>query len=217
MASEWQTTLHGGEKYKVLDDHAGNLTVTEWREQAEEYAEHVCDATGLELLKGIAPKITPGKEIDKITLVRTIEELFKRSTKRFSDSWLSPGTRDNTTTLTTAGGIEFSMRVKSVTEDILMMVKKTLRTGSNAHNHLLNLMRRKTHTKANHLRDFYKYSTTTMIQGAAEAKTAVGSLIKKVQVVEIDRKSDMPNPCGTGGVGRGAAFRPRCVRRRSGA
>ena len=85
MASEWQTTLHGGERYKVLDDHAGNLTVTEWREQAEEYAEHVCDATGLELLKGIAPKITPGKEIDKITLVRTIEELFKRSTKRFSD------------------------------------------------------------------------------------------------------------------------------------
>ena len=87
MASEWQTALHGGERYKVLDDHAGNLTVTEWREQAEEYAEHVCDATGLELLKGIAPKITPGKEVDKITLVRTIEELFKRSTKRFSDSW----------------------------------------------------------------------------------------------------------------------------------
>ena len=56
MASEWQTALHGGERYKVLDDHAGNLTVTEWREQAEEYAEHVCDATGLELLKGIAPK-----------------------------------------------------------------------------------------------------------------------------------------------------------------
>ena len=50
--TNWETVRHEGEVYKVLNDHAGTLTVTEWREQLEEYAEHICDKTGLELLKG---------------------------------------------------------------------------------------------------------------------------------------------------------------------
>ena len=54
--TNWETVRHEGEVYKVLNDHAGTLTVTGWREQLEEYAEHICDKTGLELLKGpIAP------------------------------------------------------------------------------------------------------------------------------------------------------------------
>ena len=47
--TNWETVRHEGEVYKVLNDHAGTLTVTEWREQLEEYAEHICDKTGLEL------------------------------------------------------------------------------------------------------------------------------------------------------------------------
>ena len=72
--TNWETVRHEGEVYKVLNDHAGTLTVTEWREQLEEYAEHICDKTGLELLKGIAPPCTPGHEIDKAALVGTISE-----------------------------------------------------------------------------------------------------------------------------------------------
>ena len=74
----WETVRHEGETYSVLNDHAGNPTVTEWREQLGGYAEHVCDKTGLELLEGIAPPCTPGQQIDKTTLVRTTGELFKR-------------------------------------------------------------------------------------------------------------------------------------------
>ena len=66
--TNWETVRHEGEVYKVLNDHAGTLTVTEWREQLEEYAEHICDKTGLELLKGIAPPCTPGHKIDKAAL-----------------------------------------------------------------------------------------------------------------------------------------------------
>ena len=51
MTTNWETVTHGGETYKVLNDHAGNLTVTEWREQLEEYVEHMCDKTGIELLE----------------------------------------------------------------------------------------------------------------------------------------------------------------------
>ena len=90
MTTNWETVAHGGETYKVLNDHAGNLTVTEWREQLEEYVEHMCDKTGIELLKGTAPSCTPGILIDKTTLVRTIGELFKRSTKKFCNSGASP-------------------------------------------------------------------------------------------------------------------------------
>ena len=57
--TNWETVRHEGEVYKVLNDHAGTLTVTEWREQLEECAEHICDKTGLELLKDIAPPCTP--------------------------------------------------------------------------------------------------------------------------------------------------------------
>ena len=140
--TNWETVRHEGEVYKVLNDHAGTLTVTEWREQLEEYAEHICDKTGLELLKGIAPPCTPGHKIDKAALVGTISELFKRSTKKFCETWLQDEPGGTTTALTTAGGIEFAMRTRAVTEDILRMVKKTLREGSNAYNHLVSLMRR---------------------------------------------------------------------------
>ena len=195
MTTNWETVTHEGETYKVLNDHAGNLTVTEWREQLEEYVEHMCDKTGIELLRGTAPSCTPGILIDKTTLVRTIGELFKRSTKKFCNSWLEDGANsDGQAALTTAGGIEFSMRTKAVTEDILKMLKKTLKEGSNAYNHLSSLTRRKDKDKIDHLKDFYRYSTTTMIQGAAEAKSTVGELIKKMQVVRIDRTGDMPNP-----------------------
>ena len=44
--TNWETVRHEGEIYKVLNDHAGTLTVTEWREQLEEYAEHICDKAG---------------------------------------------------------------------------------------------------------------------------------------------------------------------------
>ena len=70
MTTNWETVTHQGETYKVLNDHAGNLTATEWREQLEEYVEHMCDKTGIELLKGTAPSCTPGVLIDKTTLVR---------------------------------------------------------------------------------------------------------------------------------------------------
>ena len=60
MTTNWETVTHEGETYKVLNDHAGNLTVTEWREQLEEYVEHMCDRTGTELLEGTAPSCTPG-------------------------------------------------------------------------------------------------------------------------------------------------------------
>ena len=152
--TNWETVRHEGEVYKVLNDHAGTLTVTEWREQLEEYAEHICDKTGLELLKGIAPPCTPGHKIDKAALVGTISELFKRSTKKFCETWLQDEPGGTTTALTTAGGIEFAMRTRAVTEDILRMVKKTLREGSNAYNHLVSLMRRKDKEKIDHLRDF---------------------------------------------------------------
>ena len=175
MTTNWETVTHEGETYKVLNDHAGNLTVTEWREQLEEYVEHMCDKTGIELLKGTAPSCTPGILIDKTTLVRTIGELFKRSTKKFCNSWLEDGaSSDGQAALTTAGGIEFSMRTKAVTEDILKMLTKTLKEGSNAYNHLSSLKRRKDKDKIDHLKDFYRYSTTTMIQGVAEAKSTVG-------------------------------------------
>ena len=59
MTTNWETVTHEGETYKVLNDHAGNLTVTEWREQLEEYVEHMCDKTGIELLRGTAPYCTP--------------------------------------------------------------------------------------------------------------------------------------------------------------
>ena len=52
------------------------------------------------------------------------------------------------------------MRTKAVTEDILKMLKKTLKEGSNAYNHLSSLTRRKDKDKIDHLRDFYRYSTT---------------------------------------------------------
>ena len=74
MTTNWETVTHEGETYKVLNDHAGNLTVTEWREQLEEYVEHMCDKTGIELLKGTAPSCTPGILIDKTTLVGTTGE-----------------------------------------------------------------------------------------------------------------------------------------------
>ena len=54
MTTNWETVTHEGETYKVLNDHAGNLTVTEWREQLEEYVEHMCDKTGIELLRGVS-------------------------------------------------------------------------------------------------------------------------------------------------------------------
>ena len=117
--TNWETVRHEGEVYKVLNDHAGTLTVTEWREQLEEYAEHICDKTGLELLKGIAPPCTPGHKIDKAALVGTISELFKRSTKKFCETWLQDEPGGTTTALATAGGIEFAMRTRAVTEDIL--------------------------------------------------------------------------------------------------
>ena len=66
--TNWETVRHEGEVYKVLNDHAGTLTVTEWREQLEEYAEHICDKTGLELLGGTAPPCIPGQQIDKAAL-----------------------------------------------------------------------------------------------------------------------------------------------------
>ena len=113
--TNWETVRHEGEVYKVLNDHAGTLTVTEWREQLEEYAEHICDKTGLELLKGIAPPCTPGHKIDKAALVGTISELFKRSTKKFCETWLQDEPGGTTTALTTAGGIEFAMRTRAVT------------------------------------------------------------------------------------------------------
>ena len=69
--TNWETVRHEGEVYKVLNDHAGTLTVTGWREQLKEYAEHICDKTGLELLKGIAPPCTPGHKIDKAALVES--------------------------------------------------------------------------------------------------------------------------------------------------
>ena len=211
--TNWETVRHEGEVYKVLNDHAGTLTVTEWREQLEEYAEHICDKTGLELLKGIAPPCTPGHKIDKAALVGTISELFKRSTKKFCETWLQDEPGGTTTALTTAGGIEFAMRTRAVTEDILRMVKKTLREGSNAYNHLVSLMRRKDKEKIDHLRDFHKYSTTTMIQGAAGAKSTVGELIKKMQVVKIDRTGDMPNPYDNGAEAFASKFEkydPEC-------
>ena len=211
--TNWETVRHEGEVYKVLNDHAGTLTVTEWREQLEEYAEHICDKTGLELLKGIAPPCTPGHKIDKAALVGTISELFKRSTKKFCETWLQDEPGGTTTALTTAGGIEFAMRTRAVTEDTLRMVKETLRGGSNAYNHLVSLMRRKDKEKIDHLGDFHKYSTTTMIQGAAGAKSTVGELIKKMQVVKIDRTGDMPNPYDNGAEAFASKFEkydPEC-------
>eukprot|EP00936_MAST-01D_sp_MAST-1D-sp1_P000104 g104.t1 len=121
--TNWETVRHEGEVYKVLNDHAGTLTVTEWREQLEEYAEHICDKTGLELLKGITPPCTPGHKIDKAALVGTISELFKRSTKKFCETWLQDEPCGTTTALTTAGGIEFAMRtmvrIRTTPETIL--------------------------------------------------------------------------------------------------
>ena len=106
--TDWETVRHDGKTYKVLNDHAGNLTATEWRWQPGDCAEHMCSRTGLELLGGIAPPCTPGRLIDKTTPARTIGELFKSSTKKFCNSWLGGGANGQAA-LATAGFIRHDL------------------------------------------------------------------------------------------------------------
>ena len=80
--TNWETVRHEGEVYKVLNDHAGTLTVTEWREQLEEYAEHICDKTGLELLKG--PKM--GERCSSISHDESRMQSIRKREKSQSDS-----------------------------------------------------------------------------------------------------------------------------------
>ena len=52
-----------------------------------------------------------------------------------------------------------------------------------------------------------------MMQGAAGAKSTVGELIKKMQVVKIDRTGDMPNPYDNGAEAFASKFKkydPEC-------
>ena len=55
------------------------------------------------------------------------------------------------------------MQVSTIAEDLLDMIMLTLKEGSDAATYLKSLTHRSDKAMINHLKDFYKYSTTTMV------------------------------------------------------
>ena len=80
-------SLVGGE-VKVLNDMVGSVTVSAWREQADRAAVRLCGETGKMMLHGTFPSVRPDTYYDKQLLIDTLMDLFKRSSKKWSATWL---------------------------------------------------------------------------------------------------------------------------------
>ena len=103
----------------------------------------------------------------------TLMDLFKRSSKKWSATWLSDDEGEHDTIkLTQTGYIEYNMRIEVIAEDLISIIEGTTKDGSNAKKYFQSLCRRSGKSKEDNLRDFEKYSTTTMVRGA---DTAIGT------------------------------------------
>ena len=180
-------SLVGGE-VKVLNDMVGSVTVSAWREQAERAAVRLCGKTGKMMLHGTFPSVRPNTCYDKQLLIDTLMDLFKRSSKKWSATWLDEDEGEHgTIKLTQTGYIEYNMRIEVIAEDLISIIEGTTKDGSNAKKYFQSLCRRSGKSKEDNLRDFEKYSTTTMVRGAQSAKKVVGKLIRDMGVVMVEK------------------------------
>ena len=187
-------SLVGGE-VKVLNDMVGSVTVSAWREQAERAAVRLCGETGKMMLHGTFPSVRPNTYCDKQLLIDTLMDLFKRSSKKWSATWLDEDEGEHgTIKLTQTGYIEYNMRIEVIAEDLISIIEGTTKDGSNAKKYFQSLCRRSGKSKEDNLRDFEKYSTTTMVRGAQSAKKVVGKLIRDMRVVMVEKGAQTPNP-----------------------
>lgn len=187
-------SLVGGE-VKVLNDMVGSVTVSTWREQAERAAVRLCGETGKMMLHGTFPSVRPNTYYDKQLLIDTLMDLFKRSSKKWSATWLDEDEGEHgTIKLTQTGYIEYNMRIEVIAEDLISIIEGTTKDGSNAKKYFQSLCRRSGKSKEDNLRDFEKYSTTTMVRGAQSAKKVVGKLIRDMRVVMVEKGAQTPNP-----------------------
>ena len=184
-----------GDDAKILNDMTGTVTVSVWREQAERAAERMCGQTGMMMLKGIFPSFRRGTFYDDDLMTNTLKDMFKRGSRKYSQTWIADEKGDhNSITLTTTGEMEFGMRLEVIAEELQDIISDTLKKGSNASKYFESLLRRRGKTKEDNLREFYDYSVTTLVQGAQSAKKTVGNLIRDMKVVAIKKGEAMPNP-----------------------
>ena len=122
-------SLVGGE-VKVLNDMVGSVTVSAWREQAHRAAVRLCGETGKMMLHGTFPSVRPDTYYDKQLLIDTLMDLFKRSSKKWSATWLDDDEGEHgTIKLTQTGYIERLLTTHSQTARLsLAMTARRPRT-----------------------------------------------------------------------------------------
>ena len=185
------------EPFAVLDDKRGKITVTAWKEQLEEAAKKMAGKTGILLLRGQLPDLHRGEYYDESLLNDTIIDLFKRSSRKLDDRWTAEGAGEHKgcLELTNVGYANYKMQRDVLEEDLIDIIKATLKTKSDAHTYVVELTRRPNKTKRDHLRDIDEYARTAMVRGAQQAKKSVGDLIRDMQIVPEGDAT--PNPHDT--------------------
>ena len=82
------------------------------------------------MLHGTFPSVRPGTYYDKQLLIDTLMDLFKRSSKKWSATWLSGDEGEHDTIkLTQTGYIEYNMRIEVIAGDLTSIIEGTTKGG----------------------------------------------------------------------------------------